>query len=129
MSYVFDASSIYRAIISKKPSLLGGNYSVGLAKFELGNVVWKEASLFKKSEREATLLLNYILEALSTMNLKDVNFIETEILAIKNSMTFYDASYVWLAKELNVQFVTEDGKLRQKAKGTVKTLSVNELIS
>ncbi|MGC8662092.1 MAG: type II toxin-antitoxin system VapC family toxin, partial [Nitrososphaeria archaeon] len=52
-----------------------------------------------------------------------------EILAIKNSMTFYDASYVWLAKELNAQFVTEDDKLRQRAKGIVKTLSINELIS
>jgi len=44
-SYVFDSSSIYTPLKRGVPKIVGGNYTVTLAKFELGNVVWKEAFL------------------------------------------------------------------------------------
>ncbi|WP_261310121.1 hypothetical protein [Saccharolobus shibatae] len=48
MSYVFDSSSIYKAFSFNKLNILGGNYTVILSKFELGNVIWKEVTIFNK---------------------------------------------------------------------------------
>lgn len=38
MSYIFDPSSIYTAVETKKVGVLGENYAALLAKLELGNI-------------------------------------------------------------------------------------------
>ena len=126
MSYVFDSSSIY-ALLSKA-SVLGGNYTVFLAKFELGNIVWKEVLLHKRISREEGLrLLSFISKVLNTMNLEDVNCKETEEIALNYGITFYDASYVWLARKLDLPLVTEDNKLREAVERELKVLSTKDI--
>jgi hypothetical protein len=93
MSYVFDAS-IYKAISFNKLSILGGNYTAILSKFELGNVVCKEVTVFKRiTKDEGEKLYQFLLEVLETMNLEDVKYDEVEMIAIKNKISFYDGSY------------------------------------
>jgi predicted nucleic acid-binding protein len=47
-----------------------------------------------------------------------VDFYEVgNVLAIKTSLTLYDASYIELAKKLECDFVTFDRKLFEKVKG------------
>jgi predicted nucleic acid-binding protein len=43
-------------------------------------------------------------------------------------ITFYDASYVWLARKLDLPLVTEDNKLRKAVERELKVLSVDEII-
>ncbi|RLI96776.1 MAG: toxin VapC, partial [Candidatus Aenigmatarchaeota archaeon] len=42
MSYLFDTSAIFRAIKEGKIEILAGNYTIELARYELGNAIWKE---------------------------------------------------------------------------------------
>jgi hypothetical protein len=42
MKYLFDSSAIFRAIKENKIDLLTGNYTLELARYELGNIVWKD---------------------------------------------------------------------------------------
>jgi len=129
LSYVFDSSSIYALLTKGKIELLGGNYTVSLAKFELGNIVWKEVFLHKRINREEGLrLLSFISKVLNTMNLEDVNCKETEEIAMDYGITFYDASYVWLARKLDLPLITEDNKLRKAVERELKVLSVDEII-
>jgi len=107
---------------------LGGNYTVFLAKFELGNIVWKEVFLHKRMTREEGLrLLFFISKVLNTMNLEDVNCIEAEEIAIDFGITFYDASYVWLARKLDLPLVSEDIRLREALGKKLEVLSVDEI--
>ncbi|ABP94515.1 MULTISPECIES: type II toxin-antitoxin system VapC family toxin [Metallosphaera] len=130
MSYLFDSSSIYRAILERRVDLLGGNYTAPLARFELGNIIWKEVSLRKNLTKEEGLkLTTYIENVLDAMIIAEVNMVRTEMIAISNDITCYDASFVSLASDLNVQLVTEDEKLRRKIgkKGIVNVISLDEV--
>lgn len=128
MSYVFDSSSIYKAFSFNKLSILGGNYTAILSKFELGNVIWKEVTIFKGiTEDEGEKLYQFLLKVLETMNLEDLKYNEVEKIGIKNRISFYDASYVWLARNLSLPLITEDEKLRKKVSGFVNVMSLEEI--
>ncbi|ACP36460.1 conserved hypothetical protein [Sulfolobus islandicus Y.G.57.14] len=128
MSYVFDSSSIYKAFSFNKLSILGGNYTAILSKFELGNVIWKEVTIFKRiTEDEGEKLYQFLLKVLETMNLEDLKYNEVEKIGIKNRISFYDASYVWLARNLSLPLITEDEKLRKKVSGFVNVMSLEEI--
>jgi len=62
------------------------------------------------------------------MNLEDVNCTEAEEIAMDYGITFYDASYVWLARKLNLPLVTEDNRLRKAVEKKLEILSVDEII-
>ena len=56
MSFVFDASSIFEAMLHGKVRVLSGNYTVDLTRYELGNVLWKRRALLGDlSEEELTI--------------------------------------------------------------------------
>ena len=46
------------------------------------------------------------------LTLYPVDLPETLELAESHSLTFYDASYVWLSRQLSAPLVTLDGRLR-----------------
>lgn len=49
-------------------------------------------------------------------------------LAVRLKLTFYDASYLYVAKKLNLILVTEDEELRGRAeKAMIKTKMVREI--
>lgn len=48
-------------------------------------------------------------------------------IAGKLSLTFYDASYIFYAKEKRLPLTTEDGELKNKAKNYVKTLNLHNI--
>jgi predicted nucleic acid-binding protein len=63
------------------------------------------------------------------MKILDPRGLEEEILrvAIQLELTVYNTSYVVLAMKHGLTLVTEDEKLREKAKKLVKTVSLDEL--
>lgn len=52
MKYLFDSSTIFRAIKKNKIELLAGNYALELARYELGNIVWKDSVLQAKVSKQ-----------------------------------------------------------------------------
>ena len=96
---------------------MAGNYTLELARYELGNIIWKDCILHAKiSEQEAKMLAKTIKHTLTIMNVMEITDIEEEILdtAIKLKITFYDASYVYFAKAKELRLITEDARLIKK---------------
>jgi|BEDMetMinimDraft_2_1075160.scaffolds.fasta_scaffold00131_14 hypothetical protein len=129
MSYVFDSSSIYSAIKLVVLGVLGGNYTVKLAEYELSNIIWKEVSLFRRiTKEEGIKLLLITKDILSTMNIEEIDEIKVGELAMDYNLTFYDASYLWLAIKKGIPLVSENEKLRKKAENIVEVRRLEDII-
>lgn len=84
-----------------------------LLRFEIANTCWKK--LVRQPEDRATLL--EACELLDQMQLYEleVRLPEVIVLAEREHLTAYDASYLWLARELEVELVTLDDALSRAA--------------
>lgn len=129
--YLFDASSIFEALVRGRAEVLSGNFTLELARYELGNVVWKRRSLIGDLSREDALrILGLFKKALRIMEVLRVECREAEILKIAEDlgMTFYDACYVAIASIKDAALITEDKKLKRKAEKLVKVAELDELL-
>jgi len=124
MKALFDSSAIFRAVKENKIEFLAGNYTLELARYELGNIIWKNCVLHAKvSEQEAKMMAKTINHILDLMDLIEIAGSEDEILdtAIKLKITFYDASYAYFAKAKDLRLITEDAQLIKKLTSTNAT--------
>ncbi len=61
MKHLFDSSAIFRAIKENKVELLTANYTLELARYELGNILWKDHCLQAKiTEQESKMMAKTI---------------------------------------------------------------------
>jgi len=128
---LFDASSLIYALKLRNLKLLYDNYTQWLAVYEVINALWKEASLIGGiSFQEALKLIKIFTEVVEFMKVLSPHPYESDILAVANKLkvAVYDASYVVLAREKGLLLVTEDDRLRIKAKSLVKTISLNDIL-
>lgn len=94
-----------------------------LAKYEIGNVLLKSKQL---SPHEANI-------SLETLHALPITFVteseelakETYLQAYENNITYYDASFISLAKQYNATLVTENIKHQGKST-TVKAISLKD---
>ncbi|MGQ9538541.1 MAG: type II toxin-antitoxin system VapC family toxin [Candidatus Bathycorpusculaceae bacterium] len=131
MKYLFDSSALFKAIKENKIEALIGNYTLELARYELGNILWKNFALqAKATEQEIRILAKIIKQALNTMEILQISCSEQEILEIaaKLKITFYDASYAYCAKTKNLTFITEDSQLLKKLMPYVKASNLSGII-
>jgi predicted nucleic acid-binding protein len=131
MKYVFAPSSLFKAIKENRVELLSEASTVELARYELSNVVWKEQSLYKKlSMKEAKDLIRVIKMILEKMEIIKIECNEEQIieLSCEKKISFYDASYVYCAREKNLVLVTEDDGLRNRANSIVKVTNLENLV-
>ena len=130
MKYLFDASAIFRAIKDNKVEVLTGNSTLELARYELGNIIWKNYALQAKvSEQESKMMITAIKQSLAIMEVLGVAGREEEILetAIQLKITFYDASYAYFAKAKELRLVTEDIRLIKKITPTVNVSNLDSI--
>jgi len=130
MKYLFDSSAIFRAIKENKIELLTGNGTLELARYELGNIVWKDYILQGKvSEQEAKLITKAIKHTLTLMDVMGITGSEEEILetARQLKITFYDASYAYFAKLKELRLVTEDARLIKKTSATINVSTLDDI--
>jgi predicted nucleic acid-binding protein len=128
MKYLFDSSAIFRAIKENKIEILNANYTLELARYELGNIVWKDYALQAKiSEQESKMLARTIKHTLTIMDVLGIASNEEEILdvAIQLKITFYDASYAYFARARELGLVTEDSRLIKKITPTVNVSTLD----
>ncbi|HSV49670.1 MAG TPA: hypothetical protein VLH35_05085 [Candidatus Acidoferrales bacterium] len=66
MKRLFDSSAIFKAVNENRVEVLAGNYTLDLARYELGNIVWKDSALQAKiSEQSAKKLMKIVGRTLS----------------------------------------------------------------
>lgn len=125
---LFDASSIYAAIGKGKTSSLKGFYSVILARYELGNIIWKETILRKTySVGEGISVVNFFDKVLSEMKLLHPDLDAVFKTAVQFHLSYYDASYVYAAINAKIPLVTEDEKIKDKAGKLLKIYSFDDI--
>lgn len=131
MSCLFDSSTIFKAVKENAVEVLAGNFTLDLTRYELGNILWKEHALHKRiSREELKRLAKLIKDVLNLMETLTISCHEEEILTIAERLkiTFYDASYIYHAKNKKTSLATEDTQLMDKAKTQIKTIKLNNLI-
>ncbi len=129
--FLFDASSVLYALKLRNLKVIYNNYIQWLTVYEVTNALWKEASLIGIiSLPEALKIIKLFMKTIEFMNLLNPHPYEEDMLTIadKLGMTAYDASYVFLAKQKGLSLVTEDEKLRRKAKGFIKVVSLGQIV-
>lgn len=130
MKYLFDSSAIFKAIKENKIDFLIGNHTLELARYELGNILWKNYSLqAKATDQEIKKLAKIIKQTLNLMEITQINCTEEEILetATKLKITFYDASYTYHAKAKELALITEDLQLLKKITPYTKASKLNDI--
>ncbi len=130
MKYLFDSSAIFRAIKENKIEALSGNFTLELASYEQGNILWKEHTLHATlSKHEAKALAKTINHTLTIMDTIETAGHEEEILenAINQKITYYDASYAYLAKTKQLTLITEDIRLTKKITPTTNTSTLDSI--
>jgi len=96
-----------------------------LTDYELGNVLWKEARKKQIDFKGAAQIFSDVLSELKRIDITSIGDILT--LAMERNLTFYDASYAFIAEKEGLKLVTEDNELLKKCKRALKTKDVEDI--
>lgn len=98
--------------------LLEGVVSLDLSVKEVANALWKRVLRGEMGFDDAAKIIADLPEA-EVIKVADQNRYLSKAfkIAVKNKVTVYDALFIALAKELNVELVTSDAKQAEIAEG------------
>ncbi|MFH2110049.1 MAG: type II toxin-antitoxin system VapC family toxin [Candidatus Bathyarchaeota archaeon] len=119
MKPLIDASSIYEAARIDRVCELDGLYTVEIARYEIGNTLWKHTSrLGSYSIREATEMMQLFMDIFYVMNFLQLKGHEKGVLELASELKipFYDASYIYFALKRELPLVTEDAQMSEKGR-------------
>ena len=85
-----------------------------LLPFEVGNLCWKRMRRMPDLADQFMAIFSSWL-ASTVIRIEPVDSLGALRLAREHDLTFYDASYLWLARHLNAELVTLDRALAQAA--------------
>ncbi len=131
-TYLFDASSIIKALREARLVPLGGQALQWLTIYEVINTIWKETHLLRRLDlNETNSLLRDLIELIQEMIILEPRGLEQDILriAVSKGVTVYDASYIAIAAKHGLTLVTEDQKLSRVARNVVNVVSLNYIIN
>jgi len=122
---LFDSSALINCVWLGRAAKILGEYIIEIAKFEVGNYVWKRRSSL--SYEKSKNLLEKLLELINLMNILHVDFLEALSIAVEENITFYDSSYIQAAIQNNLELVTDDLKLYNVARKYVEVLRSQDI--
>ncbi|MDV3243555.1 MAG: type II toxin-antitoxin system VapC family toxin [Nitrososphaerales archaeon] len=125
MDYVFDTSAIFWAMEENLIERLDGNYTLDLARYELGNALWKQRILLKKlGDGELERMVRLMSDVLTLMRVLTVEGSEGAVMKVATELgvSFYDAAFVYQAKAVGASLVTEDERLAGKSRHFVPVI-------
>lgn len=126
-TYLLDASALYPLVLRLREKIL--LYSerfrvLDLTTYEVGNVIWKEHRRGKiKDLAPVVAMFENILRNIDKLSIGS-EISEVIGVAVKNNVTFYDASYIYIAQKYGLKLVTEDIDLKRFP----EAISVDKLI-
>ncbi|MCL1978326.1 MAG: type II toxin-antitoxin system VapC family toxin [Candidatus Bathyarchaeota archaeon] len=135
--YLFDASAfiflIKKANVQTTLQQLQKSFILDLTVYEVGNVLLKENRLTKFLTPQEIETLEKVTQIILSRTEKilnhDVTFQQIMKIAKTENLSFYDSSYIYFSKQKNIQLITEDQSLRDKAKKYVQTKTTLTLLS
>ncbi len=116
--YLLDTSALYPMLLSATPINAEECAVSSLTEYEIGNVLWRETKhgRMKNPQLAATAFSR----ALQTLTKLEPDLIGNVLaIAIERNLTFYDASYAYLAEKEGLTLVTQDTDLLKKCKGAI----------
>lgn len=126
---VFDTSSIYLAVKRGSIGLLMNAYTLTLAKYEIGNAIWKQIRLKKAlSPKEGEKVLRVFGKIFHEMEVIEPDYERVLKISTDLRVNYYDASYLQAAQKLRIPLITEDKKLRVVADEYIEAYSLDEII-
>jgi len=116
--YLLDASALYPILVRGIPFNSEECAISSLTEYEIGNTLWKQNK--KKELDDPKRIAQIFEEAIAELNTLWVDStINVLAIAMERNLTFYDASYAYLAEKENIKLVTEDVNLIKKCKCAV----------
>ncbi len=128
--YLYDASAILNLVKRGEIRIFAKGCTVDLTIYEVINAVWKEYYLLKKIRAEtAYRLVELLSKILNVLDLHTIRGSEKEVLdiAVKEGITIYDASYIYIAARNKLALVTDDKKLAEIAKKYTRVTTTTEI--
>jgi len=128
--YLYDASAILNLVKRGELRVFLGGHTLDLAIYEVANAVWKECYLLGKIKIEtAYKVIELVSRIFDVLNLHSVKGFEKEVMdiAVKEGVTFYDASYMYMAMRNKLTLVTDDRKLMSVARKYVNVVTTGEI--
>jgi len=116
--YLIDTSALYPILVSGVAFNAEECAVSSLTEYEIGNALWRESQQkkLKDPKRVATIFS----EAIRPLRKMEIDSITNVLaVAIERRLTFYDASYAYLAEKENMRLVTQDADLLKKCKVTI----------
>jgi predicted nucleic acid-binding protein len=120
--HLLDSSAIIGILETHRaraPSLLIDQATIDLARYELGNILWKEHTLLRRSTSQQIMgRVNEVVQILSLMNVIELSterMAEVLELSINCQLSFYDAAYLDTAIATGFTLISEDTRLREAA--------------
>lgn len=136
--YILDSSAIamtLKRLKERSIEALKGKTILDLARYELGDIIWRGCALKNIiSAEEALNEVENVAKVLKFTIVKGVGSSEefkgVMELAVKLKLTFCDAAYLYVAKANGFTLVTEDKEPNEKAADSnVKAMTVDEFLS
>jgi predicted nucleic acid-binding protein len=129
IKYLFDASSLYTALRMFENKLyIMAKYSaiLDLTFYEIGNAIITEFRRGTvKDWKSALELWTSILKNFETLELNEFKSIGE--IAVKENLTFYDASYIQASMKNNLTLISDDEELLAKASNYIKAIKLSEI--
>ncbi|MEM3608110.1 MAG: type II toxin-antitoxin system VapC family toxin [Candidatus Bathyarchaeia archaeon] len=115
---VLDTSALYpllKEFGGRASSLLTELMILDLTKYELGNILWKEhrRGLLEDWE-DAVEQWSKIIEEMPMHSIDPKCLRDVERIAVERDITFYDASYIYVAETRKLKLITGDRDLLGK---------------
>lgn len=135
MRFLLDASSMLQLIRSLEEDaslrVLSEGFVLDLGKYEVGNALWKEHilrhAITEGEFHEFLQLLTNVLLHTKILRVEAQNLSDVAKIAAKETITFYDASYIEVATDQKLTLITEDAKLAKAAAKYTKTAKASDL--
>ena len=116
--YLIDTSALYPLLISGIPFNAEECAVSSLTEYEIGNVLWRENQQHKlKDPAKVAEIFSQTIHPLREMKIDSIANVLA--VAIERHLTFYDASYAYIAEKENIKLVTEDIDLLKKCRAAI----------
>ena len=113
--YLIDTSALYPILISGVPFNVDECAVSTLTEYEVGNVLWRENQQKKlKNPRRIARIFSEAIRPLRKLEIDSIA--EVLAIAIERDLTFYDASYAYIAEKHDMKLITQDTDLLKKCR-------------
>jgi len=113
--YLIDTSALYPMLIAGNPFSAEECAVSSLTEYEVGNVLWREYKQGKlKNPKKVASIFSEVMAPLEKMAIDSVS--DVLEIAIERNLTFYDASYAYIAEKQTMKLVTQGTDLLKKCK-------------